>query len=172
MTLNDRLDMLRERHRALLAGHNFRKPTVEATRATTRGADEAAKGMGAAPPGGGPASGSASPPSSPLWKHRRKKTDRTQSARALRYQQRNLANGLCRMCPEPRVTSYYCAGHAAHLSDWERRKKGKTGPARVYRCTGCHEPGHTRVSCERRKLVAARSQAPGAIAQQRTGDAL
>lgn len=121
MTYNDRLDMLRERHRVLRLMRSAKPPE-------------------------------------PAPKKPRKKTDRTQSARALRYQQRNLAKGLCRMCPEPRVTSYYCAGHAAHLSDWERRKKGKTGPARVYRCTGCHEPGHTRVSCERRKLVAARSQ--------------
>lgn len=159
MTLNERAALLRERWQALRSSQSdFQSRGARAIPSQT-GRPVTAVRESARSASGGPQQSTASGNGLPGTTHpRRKKTDRTQSARALRYQARNLAKGLCRMCPNPRVTKYYCARHAAHLSDWERRKKGKTGPARVYRCGACLNPGHTRVSCERRKAVAARSQ--------------
>lgn len=77
-------------------------------------------------------------------------------SKQVNWQQRQVATGRCRTCGKPRVTAQHCARHAeAHARRVRKKRNGDPTPRRIICCGTCKDPGHTWLTCARRKLAAA-----------------
>jgi hypothetical protein len=75
---------------------------------------------------------------------------------AMDHQARQRAKGLCSLCPEPLATANHCARHAlAALARASAKRRAFGASLRPIRCKACQEVGHSRRTCELRKLAAA-----------------